>query len=57
MLNINNESPVTSNNTLLQENIVFHYKIEKINMLIAMVARRENKLWVKVSPIHNSARR
>jgi hypothetical protein len=44
MLNINNESPVTSNNTLLQENIVFHYKIEKINMLIAMVARRENKL-------------
>jgi hypothetical protein len=43
-LDKNNESLATSNNALLQDNTLFHYKNEQINKLIGMVALKENEL-------------
>jgi hypothetical protein len=53
-LDKNNESLATSNNALLQDNTLFHYKNEQINKLIGMVALKENELWVKASMICNN---
>ena len=47
MLNRNNNALHGSNNTLLQDNTLFHYKIEHIKMLLNMVAQKANELRVK----------
>jgi hypothetical protein len=47
MLERNNESLAPNNGTPLQDNIMFHYKIEQTNMLIDMMAWKANELWMK----------
>ena len=54
ILEKNNESLAASNETLLQDNTLFHYKIEQTDRLIDMVARKANELRVKASRIGNS---
>jgi hypothetical protein len=44
ILEKNNESLAASNGTPLQDNTLFHYKIEQTNRLIDMVARKANEL-------------
>jgi chromosome segregation ATPase len=57
ILETNNESLAASNGTLLQDNTLFHYKIEQTDRLIDMVARKANELRVKASRIGNSRHR
>jgi len=57
ILEKNNESLAVSNGTLLQDNTLFHYKIEQTDRLIDMVARKANELRVKASKIGNSRHR
>jgi len=57
ILERNNESLAANNGTLLQDNTLFHYKIEQTDRLIDMVARKANELRVKASRIGNSRRR
>jgi len=54
ILETNNELLAASNGTLLQDNTLFHYKIEQTDRLIDMVARKANKLRVKASRIGNN---
>lgn len=54
MLERNNESLASSNRTLLQDNILFHYKIEQIDRLIDMMACKANELWMKAYMIGNN---
>ena len=54
ILEKNNESLAANNGTLLQDNTLFHYKIEQTDRLIDMVARKEIELRVKVSRIGNN---
>ena len=54
ILETNNESLAASNGTLLQDNTLFHYKIEQTDRLIDMVARKANELRVMASRIGNS---
>jgi len=57
ILEKNNESLAASNGTLLQDNTLFHYKIEQTDRLIDMVARKENELQVKAARIANNRHR
>jgi chromosome segregation ATPase len=57
ILEKNNESLAASNGTLLQDNTLFHYKIEQTDRLIDMVARKENELQVKAARIANNHHR
>ena len=57
ILEKNNESLTASNGTLLQDNTLFHYKIEQTDRLIDMVARKENELQVKAARIANNHHR
>jgi predicted RNase H-like nuclease (RuvC/YqgF family) len=57
ILEKNNESLAASNGTLLQDNTLFHYKIEQIDRLIDMVAPKANELRVKASRIGNNRHR
>jgi chromosome segregation ATPase len=57
ILEKNNESLAASNGTLLQDNTLFHYKIEQTDRPIDMVARKENELQVKAARIANNRHR
>jgi chromosome segregation ATPase len=57
ILETNNESLAVSNGTLLQDNTLFHYKIEQTDRLIDMVARKANELRVKAARIANNHHR
>jgi chromosome segregation ATPase len=57
ILETNNESLAASNGTLLQDNTLFHYKIEQTDRLIDMVARKANELRVKAARIANNHHR
>ena len=57
ILETNNESLAASNGTLLQDNTLFHYKIEQTDKLIDMVARKANELRVKAARIANNHHR
>jgi len=57
ILETNNESLAASNGTLLQDNTLFHYKIEQTDRLIDMVARKANELRVKAARIANNRHR
>jgi hypothetical protein len=54
MLDRSNKSLSVSNRTLLQDNTLFHYKIEQIEKLIDMVTWKANELWVKAFMIGNN---
>jgi len=57
ILETNNETLAASNGTLLQDNTVFHYKIEQTDRLIDMVARKANELRAKATRIANNRHR
>ena len=57
MLNKNNKSLAVSNRTLLQDNTLFHCKIEQTDRLIDMVAQKENELRMKAFMIGNNVYR
>ena len=57
ILETNNETLAASNGTLLQDNTVFHYKIEQTDRLIDMVARKANELRAKAARIANNRHR
>jgi chromosome segregation ATPase len=57
ILETNNETLDASSGTLLQDNTVFHYKIEQTDRLIDMVARKASELRAKATKIANNRHR
>ena len=57
ILEKNNDSLTACNETLRQDNLVFHHKIEQNDKLINIVARKADELRVKATKVGVSARK
>ena len=57
MLEKNNDSLTANNESLRQDNVVLHHKIEQTDKLIDIVARKADELRVKATRIGGRARK